>query len=320
MIKIIESKKGMYFTIMAVFMIMLFTFLFFIPDYKREQEKMFVTEMRVNSMNDLLKGMQRDAERGLYISSYRALLALEDQIIKDRSFLDNSKARFEEAVLYGTIYGEPSTLMTDSTFPEWITKIENDFSEFNVDVNITMLGFAVYHGDPWHVTANANLSISMKDATNIASWERTEVIKSRVTIIDFEDPLYIINSYGRASNPIIKTPYEGNYTYDDGGINIDNLLDHLENSYYSAHNDAPSFLMRLENNIDSSPYGIESLVNLRDLDALGLNISYESSAVDYYYWYSENNGNYRINGTPSWFRLDAGHLEKYNVTDLSYIE
>ena len=140
-----------------------------------------------------------------------------------------------------------------------------------------------------------------------------------ISIVEFEDPLYIVYSFGRTTNVINITKFEGNYSYKINETwNVSNLLAHSENSLYTANSDAPSFLMRFEDDLGSSPYGIESLVNLKKLSDYGLEIDYESSIVDYHYWDGDNNGDYRINFTPSWFKLDAGHLAKYNVTGISY--
>jgi hypothetical protein len=316
---ILRNKKGIYFTIMTILFLIVFSFFFLLPSYKRLEEKMAVTEMRVDSMNNLIKDMKRDAERGLYISSYRSLLSLEDQVILSGTFIDDVEFRMKESLMNGTIYGENTAIMQASTFPNWIAKIENDVSKFNIDANISIKEIKVYQNDPWYVTVVANLSLSVKDATDIASWNRNETIETAISIIDFEDPLYIVNSYGRTTNTIQKTPYDGNYSYEVGSVwYVDNLLDHIDNSYYTFNENAPSFLMRFENNLGSSQYGIESLVNLIELNELGLAVFNDSSIVDYSYWEGADNGDYRVNSTPSWVKLDNAHRAKYNVTHLSY--
>ncbi len=89
------NKKGMFFTLMTIAFLVVFIFVFIAPGYKRLGEKMVVTEMRIDSMNDFIKDLERDTERGLYISSYRALLALEASIIVSGDFLDDVESSFE---------------------------------------------------------------------------------------------------------------------------------------------------------------------------------------------------------------------------------
>lgn len=315
----INPKKGMYFTLTTIAFLFIFIFIFMIPGYERLGEKMAVTEMRVDSMNDFIKDLERDAERGLYISSFRALLALEGYIISNGEFLKDVQSSFAEALLNGTVDNTNSTLMKSSTFTLWIEKIESEAQGFNIDANITLHSVNIYQNNPWYVGVSANMTFSIKDITEIASWKIDKIINTSVSIIAFEDPLYIINSYGRTTNLINITPFEWNYTYKvDEDWNITNLLVHAENSYYSSSPSAPSFLMRLEGNIyEASDYGIESLVNLKKLADLGLEVYTGSTIVDYLYW-DEAAGPYRVNFTPSWFRLDNAHREKYNVTELSY--
>lgn len=319
--EIIKNKKAMYFTLMTVAFLLIFLFVFMIPSYKRLTQKTMAVEMRVDSMNDFIKDLERDTERGLYISSYRALLALQQYIIINGNFLDDTETRFIEAIMNGTVNSKNSSFMSASTFPLWVEKMKEEALKFNLDADITINNMDIYQNDPWHISIGANLTFFIRDATEIASWNREQYMETSVSIIGFEDPLYIVNSFGRKTNTINITPFEGNYTYKiDDEWNVDNLLLHLENSYYTFNQQAPSFLMRFENNLSNSPYGIESLVNLRKLNEQGLDINSGSSVVDYYYWAGIGNGEYRVELTPGWFRLDEFHLEKYQVTQLAYQE
>lgn len=312
-----KNKKGMYFTLMTIAFLSIFIFIFMIPGYKRLGKKMTSIEMRVDSMNDFIKDLKRDTARGLYISSFRALMALEAHIIQNGEFLEDIENSFKEAVLNGTVNNTNSSLMLLSTFPNWIENIQNKAIKLNINANITLHDVYILQNDPWHITVSANLTFSIRDITNIASWDINEIVNTSISIIGFEDPLYIVYSYGRTTNIINITPFEGNYAYKINETwNVTNLLMHVEKSYYAANQGAPNFLMRFENDLSASPYGIESLVNLKKLNNLGLEINIGSSIVDYYYW-DEASGPYRINFTPNWFRLDSAHLPKYNVTELS---
>lgn len=312
------GKKGMYFTLMTIAFLIIFTFFSKVPSYKRFGERMSSIEMRIDSMNDFIKDLERDTSRGLYISSFRALMSLDGYIIQHGEFLQDFDTSFKEAILNGTVNNTNSTLMLFSTFPNWIENIRSNAIKFNIDANITLHDIYVFQNDPWHVTVSANLTFLVRDVTKIASWDINETINASISIIGFEDPLYIVYSYGRTTNIFNITPFDGNYAYNVNGTwNVSHLLSHTKHSYYTSHPDAPNFIMRFENNLGSSPYGIESLVDLNKLSGLGLDINSESSIVDYHYWDEAGNGNYRINFTPSWFKLDYNHLAKYNVTKIS---
>ena len=96
------------------------------------------------------------------------------------------------------------------------------------------------------------------------------------------------------------------------------LPTHLGNSYYIEHNDAPSYLMRFENNLVSSPYGIESLVNVQELQGAGFTPQTKSS-VDFIYFGVSNPSSCKIKDLQSYafFRLDTpnppNHLGFYGA-------
>ncbi|MBW2974549.1 hypothetical protein KY366_02425 [Candidatus Woesearchaeota archaeon] len=313
------NKKGMFFTLMTTAFLIIFVFIFMVPGYRRFGERMVAIEMRVESMNDFIKDLKRDTSRGLYISSFRALMALEGHIIQEGEFLDDIEKSFREAVLNGTINNTNSTLMLFSTFPDWIENIQGKAEKFNIQANITLHDVYISQDDPWNIKVSGNLTFSIRDITNLASWDMNETINASISIIGFEDPLYIVYTYGRTTNLINKTPFLGNYTYVSGdGWNVSRLLKEVDESYYKPNTNAPDFLMRFENDLGASPNGIESLVNLKKLSDLGLEIDIGNSIVDYCYWDGVD-GPYRVNFTPSWFMLDNAHRAGYNVTGLSYI-
>ena len=74
--------------------------------------------------------------------------------------------------------------------------------------------------------------------------------------------------------------------------------------------------MRLQGIISNSSTGIESLVNIKKFQDQGITAQ-DRSAVDYIYFGTQSTTNYRINGTPVWFKLDSGHLETYGVQNMT---
>jgi len=285
---------------------------------------MAVIELRVDSMNNFIHDLERDTERGLYISSYRSFMALEEYIILNGVFLNNLNNSFYEVLINGSINGYNSSIMLDSRFPDWIGNIQLEAQNFNINVNITINNISVYQIDPWRVNVDSNLTFLVNDSTGLVYWIMNKSIGTSFSILEFEDPLYIVYSLGRTTNTINITPFDDNFTYKIGETwYVDNLMEHINNSYYLANTDAPSFLMRFEGNRNSSAHGIESLVDLKKLEDVGFKsheLNTDSSIVDYYYWIGVDNGDYRINFTPSWVRIDAGHRTDYDVLSISYVD
>ena len=144
-------------------------------------------------------------------------------------------------------------------------------------------------------------TICYHGATQQDSWYNRpgNTINTYISVTNFEDPIYSISTNGLITNSINKTPYEV-------PIAIGNLPDHVENSYYIAHSDAPSFLNRLEGNLSDDANGIESLVYLPRLPSPEI-----KSCVDYIYFSTDNPATSGVSGMPSWFKLDTPHLSVY---------
>lgn len=316
--KIKMNKKGIFFTIMTIIFLSIFLFYFSIYSYQKSTEKEDVIALRITSIENFIKSAERDIERGLYISSFRAFLSLEEKISLNGTFINSINHSFNELILNGTLEGEEKLLMQESTLNDWLQSIISKANKLNIVLNISFSDIYLYHEGPWHVTIGANFAINANDSTGIAWWEQEEYITTLIPVIGFEDPLYIVNGYGRLTNLINQTPFEGNYVFKVNEIwNVTNLMAHLENMYYTSNSDAPSFLMRFENDLGSSPHGIESLVNIPKLSEQDLDV-YDRSCVDYIYFGNISTTNYRINFTPSWFKLDQNHRGKYGVLSISY--
>ena len=81
--------------------------------------------------------------------------------------------------------------------------------------------------------------------------------------------------------------------------------------------------MRLEGNLTADPngQGIESFVSGSQLSNEGLVVQ-PKSKIDFIYFSPNTPISYSVTGMPSWFLIDdegsPGHIEKYNVTGMTY--
>jgi len=307
------SKKSMFFTITAIALISLIIFSFTIYTSYKLRDKMMVTETRIYSMNSFIDDVEKDIERGLYISGFRSLMSMEQYITDNGIFLYNVNSCFKEAFLNGTINNSQMSLMNESTFINWTQRIKEQAIKLDIIVEFDVHDVTIYQKNPWAANIGINVTLNVEDVKKTASWKRPLYITTNISIQEFEDPLYVINSYGRVTNTIIKTNI-----IDFIGPNNEttNLKIHVNNSYYIESNTAPSFLMRLEGNLSNSVYGIESLVNLEEFQAQEVPIK-SRSVVDYIYFGDQTTENYNIQDMPSWFKLDEEHLETYECEDLT---
>jgi hypothetical protein len=201
--------------------------------------------------------------------------------------------------------------MEGYTLPELNLRISDFAKNMNIELTYFLKNISVSQDNPWEVKIDMEMELFIRDTEDLASWNKIEIISSRIRIVDFEDPLYIISTKGLVANKIIETPYEPFVS----GSNVSNLIKHVNSSNYIASPLAPSFLNRLEGNLEADVNGIESLVYLPRLSSQGISTK-EKSIVDYIYFSEENPLSYPVGGMPSWFKIDSAHVEIYGVGDL----
>lgn len=306
------NKKSIFYTIAAIALTAVVITTYSTYSAYRLSERMDAIGARIETVNFFIKDVENDLSKGVYIASFRTLLSFNQFITTNGTYLTNVNEKFKESFLNGTIDGLSLSLMKDSTFTDWGNRISAEAKKIDINFNFTVGDVKLNHTDPWTVKVDIGINLSISDRRNTSSWIRNRNITARVSVIGFEDPLYVVNSKGRVTNTITQT----NITDFVVNGNVANLMEHMNRSYYTAHSDAPSFLMRLQGNLGNSTYGIESLVNLEEFQQQGIAIK-DRSIVDYIYFGTKSTTNFRINNTPTWFKIDQGHLDTYKVTNLT---
>ncbi len=324
-----KNKRGVFFTALVILILSLFfvSFTFFSTFGDRKEIR-----ARVNSMNNFVFSLEKDMSRQVYISSFRAILSLGNEISNTGEFvtdpetgnIKSSETLIEEALTSGTLNGVSYPLMDGYKLSDWETKVSELGEKVNVQVDYTIQDVEVTQDSPWMVKVKMTIDILIEDKSGLASWQKTEEIVAEVEITEFEDPLYLVHSNGKVPNKIIKSSF-----CDSDGLNCDfvdgsditKLIHHSENSNYTASPTAPSFLDRLQGKLDANKQaGIESLVNLKEFSDQGISTS-DKSVVDYIYFSTSEPTPKACKvlpaGTPpwpSWFKLDNEHLATYEVT------
>lgn len=305
-----KNKKAVFFTVAAIVLSVVIILSFTVHSGYRLKEKMNAIETRITTMNNFIKDIEQDLQKGIYIASFRAFLSMSQYIASNGTFINNVEGTFSELFLNGTINNQEVSLMTDSTFTDWVNKIQQEADKVDIIVNFTVNDAAISQEEPWSIAVSTNIDMGIGDKKQTSSWNINKDVATNLSIIGLEDPLYVVNSYGRVSNTIRISPFEHFVV----GGSIDNLLTQINKSYYISTNMSPNYLMRLEGDLASSEIGIESLVNLQEFIDQGLTTK-DRSAVDFIYFGNQTTTNHRINKTPSWFKLDSEHLSTYEVED-----
>jgi hypothetical protein len=300
------GKKGVFFTlIMILFISVLLMSYRIVVDYS-ETDKMHAVGARIDMINDFMKSMEKDAERALYISSFRAMVSLNNYVVSEGEKITLPEM-FTEIMENGTIEHNTSLspLMSNQTIDIWIPRMITLADELGINLTINYSEFSVSHADAWTLRVNMDISYFINDTKGTAQWTRNKNVTAYISIIGWQDPLYGLKTGST------RTIYKTNITsWDSAG-----LLLHMQNKTYRSSQFAPSFLDRLQNLTipKGSGYGIETIIN-PNVFGNEENIS----CVDYYYFNSSgivgvNVTDITDNGYPD-FRLDTDHCIYYNVS------
>jgi len=303
------NKKGIFFTSMAIVIFILFLIAFTFYDQVQERKAI---QSRISTMNSFLFSMEQDLQRQVYTSGFRSIFLFEKKISESGSFISNFNSTLTELFINGTLYSVPEDLMLGATLTDIENSIQNKADKINVDVDFRYQSFSLTQDSPWKIKAILIANLTMQDKSNLALWNKTEVITAEISVENFEDPLYTINTQSLIINKINKTTH---FPFVSGS-NVANLSAHAQNSLYTNSSEAPSFLDRLQGLTSASPYGIESIVNTQRLSQQGITVE-DKSVVDHIYFSSDDPATSQITGMPSWFKLDEAHVDLYQSRSLS---
>lgn len=304
------GRRGVFFTITAVLVVGLALAAFLAMQSSRTSFRS--VEVRVFTLDNFLDDASKDLERAIFIAMFRATLGIEERIVETGEFLQDTDAAFNAVMTNGSYLGEEYALVENATLTRWHERVQQRAASIGIDFSVVFGEVRIEHTTPWDIRSTVNVTLVLADANGIANFTANRTVSSTMKIVGFEDPVYLLGSSGKVVNVInisSTTDFvQGNDTSD--------LLAHVMSGDYIAHNDSPSFLMRLEGNLSASPYGIESLVDVAELDQNDVPIKVRT-AVDYLYFGNGSVTDYCIEGMPSWFRIDDDHLELYEVESLT---
>jgi hypothetical protein len=176
------KKKAVFFTLTTILLLSILVFYPMLQQYKYVTKRTAAAEERIYALNKYIENLERDTERGLYISSFRALYALIEYISTTGKFLNETSPPFYSAVMNGTIYNKSYEVLQDSTLTAWIDKIKLKGSTFHINTNIEVNNITLYQKDPWAVTVGVNLTIQVSDDAETAFWNRNTYFETDIPI------------------------------------------------------------------------------------------------------------------------------------------
>jgi len=142
----------------------------------------------------------------------RAVIAATNYIFNHSSYLNNAENDLLELILNGTLYGSNIETMENSTITKWINDLE-DFYQVtkNYNLSIALKNISLSLSDPFHIELKATVHVNISKK-GVASLSRVINISEKTSIINFEDPFYLLNiTKGGVPRIIKKAEYE-NFT------------------------------------------------------------------------------------------------------------
>lgn len=316
--KLTSHKKGFTYMIAVSLLVAIVIIVFLsVNDYSYfDQQELYKT--RILTVNDFVSDFNTDVHRATYITSFRTLLSLEDYIVQSSGeFFNDTETVFKETFYFGTINGTEVSLMNDSSFEDYITKINTMAHGVDLTSAINITNITLSHMDPWNLEVAVHATVNITDKRGVASWHFKDVYITKVPIYDLRDPLYSTFTDNKVPHTIRE--FDGDLLVN--GTNTTELQRFINQSYYLATPKAPSFLQRFENNWSAHPYGIESIVDVNDLSAQEIPVYQDRIKVDYIY-FNDLGGTKLcdVQGMPAgnYFVITLDRNVTYNVSGLTY--
>jgi len=314
----IRGRKGFTYLIVTTVIVVVLLSVFFTSSRYRLQDQESLQQVRIRAMNDFIKNLNTDMHRATYISTFRALLALEDHVATTGDYLTDVNESFREMFFYGNLENETSSaIMLNSTFSDYLAKVQLMARSTGIILNINVTQIRLMQSNPWNIDVYVLMNITAVDTKNTSSWNINREYVTTVPIANLRDPLYSKNTHNKIPNTIRQLPT----TIFVNGSNTSALQDHISGSYYVASNYSPNFIMRFEGLTDADINGIESIVDVVDLSAQGLPRYDDRVKVDYIYFNDLSTDKIcNVTSIPQnmYFVIPSNRKYIYQIENLSY--
>ncbi|MCX8179344.1 MAG: hypothetical protein N3E38_01225 [Candidatus Aenigmarchaeota archaeon] len=208
-----KGKKGIGFGLILVLAALTLVSLVMIQKeiYKKNIKK-FYLESRIDEINSLFESINLDLEKAIDITAKRAIAIAVNEVIVSGRGLENADTAIKELVLFGSMNGAKRELMENVTLNNWLEKISYVGLKKGYKINSSIVELNVKPYDSFNVLIEGYMWLNISDMSESVSIKRKIEIKKVISIENFEDPLYALNTNSRVTRVIKKTKFDGNYT------------------------------------------------------------------------------------------------------------
>ncbi len=179
--------------------------------YKKNIQKSYI-ENRIDDINNLFDSITLDFNKAIDITAKRAIAIADSKIITSGNPLTEADKTLKELILFGSIDGEEQVLMENATINNWLQKVNIVGKEKGYDINIKIESFSIKPYDSFNLIAEGTAWINISDQNGLAAINRKYNFSKKISVENFEDPLYPLNTNSKATKIIKKSKYENNFT------------------------------------------------------------------------------------------------------------
>ena len=199
--------KGQMYSLIAIIitipMIMFFSYTMLSSQESKADIYRGIVAEQVTTVAD---SMDSDFRKAMEISGKRALIsAINWEILKGEGLTD-AVYNLTELTEKGTINGTENLIMENNTLTNWSTKISEVRTNFETGINYGNLQIV---SEGFNLVLSAEMNISVIDDITEMSMIKSNVPESvNISIIEIDDPLYTLNTYGLIHKTILQYPHE----------------------------------------------------------------------------------------------------------------
>ncbi len=311
-----DIMKGIFYSLMALLLLVpIVSYLIVYSEVIQTQNDLTVQRIEGEKMVSFAKSVDTDLSRALNMYARRAIGNAVSHVANNGSAIDNSNARLRELFFSSTIYGIQAPL--NSSVYEWRDKVVAQGRQIGFSTSIDFVETSFVPYDSFNVQLRYAVAVNITFSN--ANIYRVYNESVTVSVEDYEDTLYTLNTNGLVKNVIKKSPFSV--------TNVTQLDNLTTERYYIPSDNGASFFDRLEGRLVASEaykaqsvnkIGMESIVYQPDLLAFGIAPKTSQSFVDYLYFNSSSIPGYPVNDSQiSWLKIDTAHATLYGVQLIS---
>ncbi len=191
-------KKGMVFSILSFFMIVPIVYLLlFFPQLETASRKTDMGIIVFDQMSFFEKNVDYDLEKILFISGKRSIVSLTNNVIINGTPVFNSNATLIELMENGSFNGVAEPLMDENNIAYWGFRMRNDALSIGFNLTLENLSVSIREIDSFNLSFDVSTIVNLTDILGNYGLKRDSIHEINISISNFEDPLYPLNTFGR---------------------------------------------------------------------------------------------------------------------------